>query len=147
MLKIRMSNGTKGAESGDHQFSLGGPYRAMNSAANLTGAVCASPACRLAGTGHPQLSDLVLLFLGGLMIISWYNINVKTAEYSHHLSFCEKSHSPFFFVYISAVEAIVSMGKLAEEPAQHEDKLLADGSTVTSLLSLAAQIALEVVRA
>ncbi|KYO32695.1 testis-expressed protein 11 isoform X1 [Alligator mississippiensis] len=42
-----------------------------------------------------------------------------------------------------AVEAIVSMGKLAEEPAQHEDKLLADGSTVTSLLSLAAQIALE----
>ncbi|XP_026508838.1 testis-expressed protein 11 isoform X4 [Terrapene carolina triunguis] len=42
-----------------------------------------------------------------------------------------------------AVEAIVAMGKLAAKPAQHEDKLLADGSAATSLLSLAAQIALE----
>ncbi|XP_067404069.1 testis-expressed protein 11 [Emydura macquarii macquarii] len=42
-----------------------------------------------------------------------------------------------------AVEAIVAMGKLAARPAQHEDKLLADGSAATNLLSLAAQIALE----
>ncbi|XP_074988712.1 testis-expressed protein 11 isoform X2 [Caretta caretta] len=42
-----------------------------------------------------------------------------------------------------AVEAVVAMGKLAAKPAQHEDKLLADGSAATSLLSLAAQIALE----
>ncbi|XP_074864019.1 testis-expressed protein 11-like [Carettochelys insculpta] len=44
---------------------------------------------------------------------------------------------------IAAVEAIVAMGKLAAKPAQLEDKLLADGSVATGLLSLAAQIALE----
>ncbi|XP_065267173.1 testis-expressed protein 11 [Emys orbicularis] len=42
-----------------------------------------------------------------------------------------------------AVEAIAAMGELAAKPAQHEDKLLADGSAATSLLSLTAQIALE----
>ncbi|XP_021261750.1 testis-expressed protein 11 isoform X5 [Numida meleagris] len=42
-----------------------------------------------------------------------------------------------------AVEAIIEMGKLAEKPSQHEDKLIVDESMGTNLLSLAAQIALE----
>lgn len=42
---------------------------------------------------------------------------------------------------ISAVEAVIEMGKLA---SQHEDKLRVDENTGTNLLSLAAQIALEV---
>ncbi|XP_010076951.1 PREDICTED: testis-expressed sequence 11 protein, partial [Pterocles gutturalis] len=42
-----------------------------------------------------------------------------------------------------AVEAVIEMGKLAEKPCQHEDKLRADEDTGTNLLSLAAQIALE----
>ncbi|XP_019473613.1 testis-expressed protein 11 isoform X2 [Meleagris gallopavo] len=42
-----------------------------------------------------------------------------------------------------AVEAIIEMGKLAEKPSQHEDKLIVDESMSTNLLSLAAQIALE----
>jgi len=47
-------------------------------------------------------------------------------------------------MYISAVEAIIEMGKLAEKQSQHEDKLIVDESTSTNLLSLAAHIALEV---
>ncbi|XP_042681301.1 testis-expressed protein 11 [Centrocercus urophasianus] len=42
-----------------------------------------------------------------------------------------------------AVEAIIEMGKLAEKPSQHEDKLVVDESMSSNLLSLAAQIALE----
>ncbi|XP_032299863.1 testis-expressed protein 11 [Coturnix japonica] len=42
-----------------------------------------------------------------------------------------------------AVEAIIEMGKLAEKPPQHEDKLIVDENTSTNLLSLAAHIALE----
>ncbi|NXS55719.1 TEX11 protein, partial [Brachypteracias leptosomus] len=42
-----------------------------------------------------------------------------------------------------AVEAVIEMGKLAEKPSQHEDKLRVDENTGTNLLSLAAQIALE----
>ncbi|NXL84673.1 TEX11 protein, partial [Alectura lathami] len=42
-----------------------------------------------------------------------------------------------------AVEAIIEMGKLAENPSQHEDKLIVDENIGTNLLSLAAQIALE----
>ncbi|NXJ79280.1 TEX11 protein, partial [Trogon melanurus] len=42
-----------------------------------------------------------------------------------------------------AVEAVIEMGKLAEKPLQHEDKLRLDENTGTNLLSLAAQIALE----
>ncbi|NWI94133.1 TEX11 protein, partial [Pitta sordida] len=42
-----------------------------------------------------------------------------------------------------AVEAVIEMGKLAENPLQHEDKLRVDKNTGTNLLSLAAQIALE----
>ncbi|XP_010123956.1 PREDICTED: testis-expressed sequence 11 protein, partial [Chlamydotis macqueenii] len=42
-----------------------------------------------------------------------------------------------------AVEAVIEMGKLAEETSQHEDKLRVDENTGTNLLSLAAQIALE----
>ncbi|NXC77215.1 TEX11 protein, partial [Anhinga anhinga] len=42
-----------------------------------------------------------------------------------------------------AVEAVIEMGKLAEKPSQHEDKLRVDEDTGTNLLSLAAQIALE----
>lgn len=45
---------------------------------------------------------------------------------------------------ISAVEAVIEMGKLAEKSSQHEDKLRVDENTETNLLSLAAQIALEV---
>lgn len=47
-------------------------------------------------------------------------------------------------MYISAVEAVIEMGKLAEKPSQHEDKLKVDENTGTNLLSLAAQVALEV---
>lgn len=47
-------------------------------------------------------------------------------------------------MYISAVEAVIEMGKLAEKLSQHEDKLRVDENTGTNLLSLAAQIALEV---
>lgn len=47
-------------------------------------------------------------------------------------------------MYISAVEAIIEMGKLAEKPSQREDKLVVDESMSSNLLSLAAQIALEV---
>ncbi|XP_064319092.1 testis-expressed protein 11 isoform X2 [Phalacrocorax carbo] len=42
-----------------------------------------------------------------------------------------------------AVEAVIEMGKLAQKPSQHEDKLRVDEDTGTNLLSLAAQIALE----
>ncbi|XP_074962975.1 testis-expressed protein 11 isoform X2 [Phalacrocorax aristotelis] len=42
-----------------------------------------------------------------------------------------------------AVEAVIEMGKLAQKPSQHEDKLRVDEDTDTNLLSLAAQIALE----
>ncbi|NXW58001.1 TEX11 protein, partial [Eurystomus gularis] len=42
-----------------------------------------------------------------------------------------------------AVEAVIEMGKLAEKPSQHEDKLRVGENTGTNLLSLAAQIALE----
>ncbi|NXJ93511.1 TEX11 protein, partial [Corythaixoides concolor] len=42
-----------------------------------------------------------------------------------------------------AVEAVIEMGKLAEKPSQHEDKLRVEENTGTNLLSLAAQIALE----
>ncbi|XP_062468817.1 testis-expressed protein 11 isoform X5 [Pezoporus occidentalis] len=42
-----------------------------------------------------------------------------------------------------AVEAVIEMGKLAEESSQHEDKLRGEENTGTNLLSLAAQIALE----
>ncbi|NXM69810.1 TEX11 protein, partial [Serilophus lunatus] len=42
-----------------------------------------------------------------------------------------------------AVETVIEMGKLAEKPLQHEDKLRVDKNTGTNLLSLAAQIALE----
>ncbi|XP_050758007.1 testis-expressed protein 11 [Gymnogyps californianus] len=42
-----------------------------------------------------------------------------------------------------AVEAVIEMGKLAEKPSQHEDKLRVDENIGTNLLSLAAQIALE----
>ncbi|XP_052528721.1 testis-expressed protein 11 [Tympanuchus pallidicinctus] len=42
-----------------------------------------------------------------------------------------------------AVDAIIEMGKLAEKPSQHEDKLVVDESMSSNLLSLAAQIALE----
>jgi len=45
---------------------------------------------------------------------------------------------------ISAVEAVIEMGKLAEKLSQHEDKLRVDENTGTNLLSLVAQIALEV---
>ncbi|NXC12522.1 TEX11 protein, partial [Corythaeola cristata] len=43
-----------------------------------------------------------------------------------------------------AVEAVIEMGKLAEKPSQHEDKLRVEENIGTNLLSLAAQIALEV---
>ncbi|NXO05251.1 TEX11 protein, partial [Rhinopomastus cyanomelas] len=42
-----------------------------------------------------------------------------------------------------AEEAVIEMGKLAEKPSQHEDKLSMDKNMGTNLLSLAAQIALE----
>ncbi|KAM6253837.1 testis-expressed protein 11 isoform 4-T4 [Porphyrio hochstetteri] len=42
-----------------------------------------------------------------------------------------------------AVAAAIEIGKLAEKPSQHEDRLRADENTGTNLLSLAAQIALE----
>ncbi|XP_072732677.1 testis-expressed protein 11 isoform X2 [Ciconia boyciana] len=42
-----------------------------------------------------------------------------------------------------AVEAVIEMGKLAEKPSQHENKLRVDENTGTNLLSLAAQIAFE----
>ncbi|NXV09733.1 TEX11 protein, partial [Cettia cetti] len=42
-----------------------------------------------------------------------------------------------------AVEAVIEMGKLAEKPSEHEDKLRVDKNTGSNLLSLAAQIALE----
>ncbi|XP_009708642.1 PREDICTED: testis-expressed sequence 11 protein, partial [Cariama cristata] len=42
-----------------------------------------------------------------------------------------------------AVEAVIEMGKLAEKPSRHEDKLRVDENTGTNLLGLAAQIALE----
>ncbi|NWR53151.1 TEX11 protein, partial [Regulus satrapa] len=42
-----------------------------------------------------------------------------------------------------AVEAVIEMGKLAEEPAEPEDKPRVDKNTGSNLLSLAAQIALE----
>nr|XP_013802121.1 PREDICTED: testis-expressed sequence 11 protein [Apteryx mantelli mantelli] len=45
-----------------------------------------------------------------------------------------------------AVEAVSAMGKLAEKQFQPEDKLLVDGNAGTDLLSLAAQIALEMTR-
>ncbi|NXO43611.1 TEX11 protein, partial [Locustella ochotensis] len=42
-----------------------------------------------------------------------------------------------------AVEAVIEIGKLAEKPSEHGDKLRVDKSTGSNLLSLAAQIALE----
>ncbi|XP_064569265.1 testis-expressed protein 11 isoform X2 [Zonotrichia leucophrys gambelii] len=42
-----------------------------------------------------------------------------------------------------AMEAVIEMGKLAEKPPEHEDKLRVDKNTGSNLLSLAAQIALE----
>nr|XP_054497718.1 testis-expressed protein 11 [Agelaius phoeniceus] len=42
-----------------------------------------------------------------------------------------------------AMEAVIEMGKLAEKPSEHEDKLRVDKNTGSNLLSLAAQIALE----
>lgn len=42
------------------------------------------------------------------------------------------------------MKAVIEMGKLAEKPSEHEDKLLVDKNTRSNLLSLAAQIALEV---
>ncbi|NWW73244.1 TEX11 protein, partial [Climacteris rufus] len=42
-----------------------------------------------------------------------------------------------------AVEAVIEMGKLAEKPLQHEEKLRVDKNTGSNLLSLAAHIALE----
>lgn len=42
------------------------------------------------------------------------------------------------------MEAVIEMGKLAEKPSEHEDKLRVDKNTGSNLLSLAAQIALEV---
>ncbi|NXR91382.1 TEX11 protein, partial [Hypocryptadius cinnamomeus] len=43
-----------------------------------------------------------------------------------------------------AMEAVIEMGKLAEKLSEHEDKLRVDKNTGSNLLSLAAQIALEV---
>ncbi|NWY48802.1 TEX11 protein, partial [Sylvia atricapilla] len=42
-----------------------------------------------------------------------------------------------------AMEAVIEIGKLAEKPSEHEDKLRVDKNTGSNLLSLAAQIALE----
>lgn len=42
------------------------------------------------------------------------------------------------------MEAVIEIGKLAEKPSEHEDKLRVDKNTGSNLLSLAAQIALEV---
>ncbi|NWZ69065.1 TEX11 protein, partial [Acrocephalus arundinaceus] len=42
-----------------------------------------------------------------------------------------------------AMEAVIEIGKLAEKPSEHEDKLGVDKNTGSNLLSLAAQIALE----
>lgn len=42
------------------------------------------------------------------------------------------------------MEAVIEMGKLAEKPSEHEDMLRVDENTGSNLLSLAAQIALEV---
>ncbi|KAF4794399.1 Testis-expressed sequence 11 protein [Turdus rufiventris] len=42
-----------------------------------------------------------------------------------------------------AMEAVIEMGKLAEKPSEHKDKLRVDDNTGSNLLSLAAQIALE----
>ncbi|XP_023782688.1 testis-expressed protein 11 isoform X3 [Cyanistes caeruleus] len=42
-----------------------------------------------------------------------------------------------------AMEAVIEMGKLAEKPSEHEDKLRVDKNTGSNLFSLAAQIALE----
>ncbi|XP_033369900.1 testis-expressed protein 11 isoform X3 [Parus major] len=42
-----------------------------------------------------------------------------------------------------AMEAVIEMGKLAEKPSEHEDKLGVDKNTGSNLFSLAAQIALE----
>ncbi|XP_066058590.1 testis-expressed protein 11 isoform X2 [Chamaea fasciata] len=42
-----------------------------------------------------------------------------------------------------AMEAVIEIGKLAEKPSEHEDKLRMDKNTGSNLLSLAAQIALE----
>lgn len=42
------------------------------------------------------------------------------------------------------MEAVIEMGKLAEKPSEHNDKLRVDDNTGSNLLSLAAQIALEV---
>lgn len=47
-------------------------------------------------------------------------------------------------MHISAVEAVIEIGKLAEKSSQREDKPTVDENTGTNLLSLAAQIALEV---
>lgn len=47
-------------------------------------------------------------------------------------------------MHFSAVEAVIEMGKLAEKSSQCEDKPTVDENTGSNLLSLAAQIALEV---
>lgn len=47
-------------------------------------------------------------------------------------------------VFCTALEAVRVMGKLAENPMRNEDRLLASESAGSNLLSLAAQIALEV---
>lgn len=47
-------------------------------------------------------------------------------------------------VCLLALDAVVAMGKSAAQPTHHTEELLTDGTVATSLLSLAAQFALEV---
>lgn len=50
----------------------------------------------------------------------------------------------FFPLSLSAVQAVIEMGKLAEKSSEREDKARVDKNIGSNLLSLAAQIALEV---
>ncbi|XP_073214720.1 testis-expressed protein 11 isoform X2 [Lepidochelys kempii] len=106
-------------------------------------------------TGHYTGKQLSPEILNRLHIILWDRA-AKSYEAKEAVKEAERCDPSSIFTQFSvykvavlegntekAVEAVVAMGKLAAKPAQHEDKLLADGSAATSLLSLAAQIALE----
>ncbi|XP_044886761.1 testis-expressed protein 11 isoform X6 [Mauremys mutica] len=106
-------------------------------------------------TGHYTGKQLSPETLNRLHIILWDRA-AKSYEAKEAVKEAERCDPSSIFTQFSvykvavlegntekAVEAIVAMGKLAAKPAQHEDKLLADGSAATSLLSLSAQIALE----
>lgn len=47
-------------------------------------------------------------------------------------------------LFVSAVQAVAAMGLLAKDPMTKEDRLLVSENAASNLLSLAAQIALEV---